>query len=206
MIKNENDSRANGTSKTVSRTPRSRFFASFIKIFKTKSKATAVVALLVGAIFLTIYLLYIQNNTTWRDDLKPGTTVISANEACHRNQSTKICIYVTPVSLTTSGVITITTTITNVSSASYSTSFSCTYTEPAIFVNDSQHDSEEIRLCGQAITEVELQPGDSERYIQHVGAKQLGPGKHTIGTAWGDNASPNIAITITEAAQSAPAH
>lgn len=167
-----------------------------------KPRVAVAIALILSAILASLYLLHVQNSAFREAKRDNGTVYISANEACHRNRTTDICIFVTPLSTTTREAVTVITSITNISKSVYSTSFSCTNTEPTIVIDHKSHWT--MVICGQAITEVELQPGETKRYTQRLIAQQIGAGSHTVSTAWGDNASPDITITLTDAAQSAP--
>lgn len=118
-----------------------------------------------------------------------------SNVACKEQKSIKFCASAPAFEIQPTDKLVIEATLENLSDQrTYVGKFNTTCTDPSLVINDQRVSA--IRGCGQALTNVEIGPGQIERYTLGVKTNLLQPGRNKIVLHWDKLTSGTLFISL----------
>lgn len=124
------------------------------------------------------------------------TKNMPSNDACNQTDNINVCLKLDNTNIEYGQPIKTKTTIKNVGTVDYNTTFSCTDTTPIFIIDGKDKFDLNMSVCGQAITEVTVKPNESVQYEESLPGDSLQPGQYEIQTNWSGNLSGKISIKI----------
>lgn len=104
-------------------------------------------------------------------------------KACKDENGLTMCVSSSKSRLSSSDEVELVTTITNKTNKDVSHTFSCTYTNPSIIVNNK--DLSEGIVCGSAFTPKVIPAHKTETFTYSLAASKMKTGGNTVKAVWG---------------------
>ena len=125
-----------------------------------------------------------------------SSTYKPTSQACKDKDSLNICLSSSISRLSSSETTELKTTISNKTNRDISQTFSCTFTEPSILLNDK--DLSMGVICGQAITSKAIKANSTESFIYKLTGSKMQTGANKIKSSWGSFESGVVTVQKNE--------
>ena len=158
-----------------------------------KRNKNGIAAITIIAVIVIVASVGVAGYFVYTKQVKNGGDTAGMGD-CKTQNGLKMCLEVINKTSTYGEPIITKTTITNEGSTAHETSFGCTDTTPSIIANGEIIFVESV--CGMAITEVTLQPGETVTYDESIPATKLAAGEYDVQTKWSTGSSGIVHITV----------
>lgn len=126
------------------------------------------------------------------EEINPLARVDYSKSSCSKSLDLEVCLSASTQDVKPSDTIKLKTVIKNLKQSTFEYTFSCTYTEPVIIINEGKLN--EIVICGQALTAVSIAAGKTTVYTQNISGSDLKEGKNIVATEWAGTKSGPLSI------------
>jgi hypothetical protein len=159
-------------------------------------EVSVIIAVIAGLVFISSYAVgrirHHNLSSPSRSSDAIGELKVRTPDNCKRSASLEICLSADTRQAKATDKIDLKTTVKNVQPSTYKYTFSCTYTAPRLTINDKDVDFGVT--CGQALTTVALQLGESKTFHREISGSDLKEGSNTLLMQWAEGFSGSITI------------